>query len=301
MERLNQISSLPGSRLAGFGFATASAFAFALLNVTVRYCGPYLTVWQMVFARSLFGAVAMLILARLSNVRILGQGRKTLLLAGLASVINVLCLMSAILLLPLFEALVLLYLYPLFAALISPAVSGDRLSKGDWCGVIIGLTGAVLVLWPGEVNGTLSIGHLLGLSAAFSYGLSMTLIRRVISMNSTLVPFFYISLVGVIVSFVPAVWIASPVGHLPIQGWVGLSAVVLLTALAYLACSKALVHLPSPQVGVISTSEVVFSAIFGFFLFNESLGKMAFMGGTLVLGGGLFVSMKRQFPKVPDL
>lgn len=241
----------------------------------------------------------MLLLARFSGVNIWGHGRKTLLLAGVASVINVLCLMSAILLLPLYEALILLYLYPLFAALISPVVSGDRLSTGDWCGVVIGMIGAVMVLWPGELEAKLSVGHLLGLSAAFSYGLSMTLIRRVISINNTLVPFFYISLVGCVVSFVPALWPITFSGHLPVQGWIGMFAVVVLTALAYLACSKALVYLPSPQVGVISTSEVVFSAIFGLLLFNEPLGKMAFIGGTLILIGGIFLSTKRQ-PLPPE-
>jgi drug/metabolite transporter (DMT)-like permease len=291
---LSKSLNVSGARLAGFGFATGSAFAFALLNVTIRYCGPYLTVWQMVFARSLFGVVAMLLLARFSGISLWGRDRKTLLLAGVTSVINVVCLMSAILLLPLFEALVLLYLYPLFAALISPVISGDRLSKGDWGGIAVGLIGAVLVLWPEDVDARLSIGHVLGLSAAFSYGLSMTLIRRVISINNPLVPFFYISLVGCVVCFLPALLPVTSNGHQPVQGWAGLSAVVVLTAIAYLASIKALAYLPSPQVGVISTSEVVFSAIFGLWLFNEPLGNMAFTGGALILTGGLFLSMKRQ-------
>ncbi|MDT8444213.1 MAG: DMT family transporter [Desulfuromonadales bacterium] len=291
---MSKTFNVSGSSLAGFGFATGSAFAFALLNVTIRYCGPYLTVWQMVFARSVFGVIAMLLLARFSGISLWGRGRKTLLLAGVTSVINVVCLMSAILLLPLFEALVLLYLYPLFAALISPVISGDQLSKGDWAGIAVGLTGAFLVLWPEQVDARLSLGHVLGLLAAFSYGLSMTLIRRVVGVNNPLVPFFYISLVGCVVCALPALWPITSSGHLPVQGWAGLSAVVVLTAIAYLACIKALAYLPSPQVGVISTSEVVFSAVFGLWLFNEPLGKLAFTGGALILAGGLFLSMKRQ-------
>ncbi|MGK2907317.1 MAG: DMT family transporter [Desulfuromonadales bacterium] len=293
-KRLSPTFNVSGSGLSGFGFATGSAFAFALLNVTIRYSGPYLTVWQMVFARSAFGVVAMLMLARFSGISLWGRGRKTLLLAGIASVINVVCLMSSILLLPLFEALVLLYLYPLFAAMISPMISGDRLSKGDWGGIAIGLIGAFLVLWPEEMGTGLSIGHVLGLAAAFSYSLSMTLIRRVVSINNPLVPFFYISLVGCVVCVLPAFWPLTSSYHLPIQGWAGLSAVVVLTTIAYLACIKALAYLPSPQVGVISTSEVVFSAVFGLWLFNEPLGRLAFTGGALILAGGLLLSMKRQ-------
>lgn len=291
---MNPVADLSRPRLAGIGFATASAFTFALLNVTVRFCGPYLSVWQMVFARSVFGVAAMLMLARFTNVSIWGRERLTLLLAGVASIINVVCLMSAILILPLFEALVLLYLYPLFAALISPVICGDRLSKIDWFGIALGFIGAILVLWPDNIETRLSIGHLFALVAAFCYALTMTLIRRVISFNPPLVPFFYISLVGCLVGLLPAVWEAQPISLLPAQGWAGLAGIAVFAALAYLACSKALVYLPSHQVGVISTTEVVFTSILGFLLFNESIGKLALLGGGFILAGGLFLSMEQR-------
>lgn len=248
----------------------------------------------MVFARSVFGVAAMLMLARFGNISIWGRSRPTLLLAGVASIVNVVCLMSAILLLPLFEALVLLYLYPLFAALISPVVSGDRLSKIDWVGIALGLAGTILVLWPDNIETRLSVGHLFGIMAAFSYALTLTLIRRVIHINNPLVPFFYISLVGCLVGFLPAVWKTAPMGLPLVQGWAGLVAIAVLAALAYLACSKALTYLPSHQVGVISTTEVVFTAILGLLLFHESIGALALAGGSLILAGGLLLGMERH-------
>lgn len=279
--------------MAGYFFATASALSFALLSVAVRYSEPYLNVWQIMFARSIFGVAVMLLLARMGNLSLRGEGRKTLILAGFAAVTNVICLTSAIFRLPLFEALVLLYLYPMFAALISPFINGDRFGSADWLMIAMGLLGTGLVLWPGELGGALSVGHLLGLGAAFSYGLTTTLIRRVVNLNNPLTPFFYVCVVGSLVCALPAFWHLPETG-LPVTGWAGLVALSVFGALAYLASNKALKYLPSPKVGVVSMSEVIFSGIFGFLLFREHLGPAALLGGALIMASGLLLSFKPE-------
>jgi len=280
----------------GLGFATASALSFALLNVAIRYSEPYLSVWQIMFARSVFGVAVMLPLGRLWTFRLWGRGRKTLLLAGVTNLVNVIALTTAIFLLPLFQALVLLYLYPLFAALISPLINGDRFDGGDWGLIVLGLAGTVLVLWPGEMNGGLSLGHLLGLGAAFSYGLTTTLIRRIVSVNSPLVPFFYVSIVGSVVCALPALTARTPFFALPPHGWAILCALCVCGASAYLCSNKALGYLPSPKVGVISMTEVVFSALFGLLLFHEQPGPLALAGGVLILASGVALSRKPGRP-----
>jgi drug/metabolite transporter (DMT)-like permease len=286
-----QTISFVRQRWTGFCFALASALFFSFLNVAVRYSEPYLDVWQIMFARSVFGALVMLLVAHLSRVSLRGAERKTMLLIGVTSVINVLCLTAAIFLLPLFEALVLLYLYPVFAALISPLINGDRFGGSDWGFIVLGLAGTVLVLWPGELHSQLSGAHLLALGAAFSYGLTTTLIRRVARLNNPLIPFFYICLVGAIVCALPALGL-KPLVNLPLAGWVGLFALCLFGLLAYLASIKALQYLSSPRVGVISMAEVLFSSLFGLWFFHEHLGSLALTGGALIMVSGLLLSIK---------
>ncbi|MEJ2471849.1 MAG: DMT family transporter [Desulfuromonadales bacterium] len=277
--------------LAGVAFATASAFSFSLLNVVVRFSEPYLSVWQMMFARSVFGLVMVALLARWSGINLWGRGRKTLVGIGFTNVANVLCLTSAIFLLPLFEALILLYFYPVFAALISPTISGDHLEKADWGIMALGLLGMTLVLWPGQLNASLSLGHALGLAAAFCYGLTTTLIRRAVKTNHNFVPFFYVCLVGCLVCG-PVVFWQQPIVRLPAEGWGALLALSVFGAAAYLFSNKALEFLSSPKVGVISMSEVAFSSFFGLILFGEQLGWLMVLGGGLILISGVLLSFK---------
>lgn len=277
---------------AGFGLALASALFFALLDVAIRYCAPYLNIWQIIFGRSLLATLLLVVLARLLAIDLLGRQRRVLLLVGAAGGLGVICLTAAILLLPLFQALVLLYLYPLVAALLSPALTGDRFRPKDWLALVAGLAGTVLVLWPAEgLHGPLGAGHLLGLAAACCYGLAMTLTRRVMVFSSPLTPMFYITVMAGLACALPAVLSPPPGGALSLPGLLILVALTLFGILAYLTSNMALGNLPAPTVGVIAMLEVVFSAALGFLLFHEGIGLPAFFGGGMILGSGLLLTL----------
>jgi drug/metabolite transporter (DMT)-like permease len=275
----------------GVLFAFLSASLFAALNVALRLSEPYLTVWHVMFGRSLFGVAAMLAIARWMRIDLLGRHRPTLVLAGLTGVGGVTCLMAAIYMLPLFEALVLLYLYPVFAAMLSPYVAGDRIRGMGWLLIGLAFIGTVLILWSGQAAGRLQWGHLAGLTAGFGYGLTITLIRRVSAFNSPLTPFFYISLVGTVVCIGPLLFQQSPI-LIQSQGAIGLLVISTLAACAYLASNKALSYLPSPKTGVIGMSEVVFGAILGLVLFNEPMGWRSVLGGFLIISSDIWLTVR---------
>jgi len=275
----------------GVLFAFLGASLFAALNVALRFSEPYLTVWHVMFGRSLFGVVAMLAIARWMRVDLFGRHRPTLVLTGLTGVGGVTCLMVAIYMLPLFEALVLLYLYPVFAAILSPYVAEDRNRGMDWLLIGLAFIGTVLILWSTQTAGRLQWGYLAGLAAGFGYGLTNTLIRRVSAFNSPLTPFYYISLVGTVVCIGPLLLQQSPI-LVRSQGAIGLLVISVLAVTAHLASNKALSYLPSPKIGVIGMSEVVFGAILGLVLFNELMELRSVLGGCLIIGSGILLTVR---------
>lgn len=278
---------------AGVVFAFTAALCYAGLNMAIRFADAYTSIWHIIFYRSLFGAGAMVLLARLTGVGILGRQRMALCMVGISGAVGVTALTVALILLPLFEALVLLYLFPAFSALLSPALTRDRVTRQDWLFILTACTGAVMVLWSGQRFAGLSWGHSLGLVASFSLGLTFTLIRRTSARNSPLTPFFYICAAGILVSVVPMA--AEPVGPLvPSAGLPSLAAVALLATAAHLYGNRALVHLSSPRVGVILMSEVVFGAAIGRFVFGESIGLQTLLGGLLIVGSGIGLNLGKQ-------
>lgn len=280
------------SSWAGLTWAFIAAVCYAGLNTAIRFADAHMSIWHIIFYRSLFGVVVMALLARMTGVRILGRQRATLCLLGLSGAFGVTALTVALILLPLFEALVLLYLFPAFAALLSPWLTSDRVTPMDWLLIGAACFGAALVLWSGQLGSGLQWGHLLGLFASLCLGLTFTLIRRISADNSPLTPFFYICVAGIVVSIGP-VLLQPRILAFSADGFPALITVAVLATAAHLAGNKALVYLPSPRVGVILMSEVIFGAIIGLLIFGEFLGTRTLLGGVLIIGSGIGLNFNR--------
>ncbi len=275
---------------AGPAYAFAAAVCYAGLNTAIRFADAYMSIWHIIFYRSLFGAVVMVLWARLAGVAILGRQRSTLWLMGMCGAGGVTALTIALVLIPLFEALVLLYLFPAFAALLSPWLTTDRVTPRDWLLIATACLGTALILWMGHSGSGLQAGHLLGLLSAFCLGLTFTLIRRTSAANNPLTPFFYICVAGVAVSIGPVMLRAETLMISP-NGLPALVVVVVLATAAHLAGNKALACLPSPRVGVILMSEVLFGAVIGLLLFGEFLAMRSVLGGVLIIGSGIGLNL----------
>jgi len=272
--------------LRGAMLALLAAFLFTWLNVVIRFSDDYLTIWHMVFGRSLFAVVFLFVLAKTTGVSLAGRQRKTLLLIGLAGTAGIFFLTTALLRIPLFQALILFYTYPAVAALISPRLTGDIASPRTWTCIGLAFAGTVLTLWSGG-HGSIApdAGHLFGLGASVCVGILMTLVRRVSDVNNPLTPIFYVSATALAASLVPM--LLSGVGFavpLPGLGW--LFAIGLFAVSAHIATNRALGYIASAKVGSISMLEVFFSGVAGYFLFAESLGWSTLAGGMLIVIAG---------------
>ena len=285
--------TISASSWTGLVCAFVAAVCYAGLNTAIRFADAHMSVWHIIFYRSLFGVFVVVLLAGMTGVWIFGRQRLTLCLLGLSGALGVTALTVALILLPLFEALVLLYLFPAFAALLSPWLTSDHVSQRDWIFIGTACFGTALVLWSGQLGSGIQWGHFLGLFASFCLGLTFTLIRRISADNSPLTPFFYICVAGIVVSIGP-VLLQPTIFAISSDGLPALVTVAVLATVAHLAGNKALVYLPSPRVGVILMSEVIFGAIIGLLIFGEFLGLRTLLGGVLIIGGGIGLNFNRQ-------
>ncbi len=280
------------SSWTGLVYAFVAAVCYAGLSTAIRFADAHMCIWHIIFYRSLFGVLVVGLLARMTGVWIFGRQRLTLCLLGLSGAFGVTALTVALILLPLFEALVLLYLFPAFAALLSPWLTSDHVSQRDWIFIGTSCFGTALVLWSGQLGSGIQWGHFLGLFASFCLGLTFTLIRRISADNSPLTPFFYICVAGIVVSIGP-VLLQPTLLSISADGLPALLTVAVLATVAHLAGNKALVYLPSPRVGVILMSEVIFGAIIGLLIFGEFLGLQTLLGGVLIIGSGIGLNFNR--------
>ena len=275
-------TGIPAS-FTGAAFAFLAAVIFSFLNLAIRFSEPHLTVWHMIFGRSVFGVVFLLAAAKIANMRLWGQNPRILAALGITGTIGILCLTVALLHVPLFQALILFYTYPAVAALVSPLLTDDQIRFSDWVCILLAFAGTFLILWSGNRIGlSLSFGHAAALGASAALGMTLTLIRRISADHNALTPIFYISAAGAVISFFPLLFSGSGIPESAAGFW-WICAIGILAVCAHISTNAALSYITSPKVGIIGMMEVFFGAVYGYMLFAESLGWSTLSGGALII------------------
>ena len=277
--------------LVGAGLAFLAALSFGGADILVKVSEGGLTIWQIALGRCLLGMAFVVILTRVKKVSLLGRDRRILLASGISGVVAFIILGLTLRRLPLAEALVLLYLFPAFSALLSPWLAGERIPARDWLWVGVAFLGTVVVLWPDRAGPELGWGHLLGLASGMSLGVSIALLRRVRNQRNALSPYFYYCAAGIVISLVPVLAGTGPVFPVGLEAWTILLLLSALATTANLATNKSVQYLSAPKAGVILMGEVVMGSVLGVVLFAEPLTLRLITGATLILGGGALLTL----------
>jgi drug/metabolite transporter (DMT)-like permease len=236
--------------------------------------------WNVSFWRGLFIALALLVLGRFrasSQIRssdntVLGIWLAAILMAG-----SSLCLVLAFTLTEAANAVVILSASPLFAALISRIVLGERCSYRTWLAIIVCISG---VFWV--MSGSLGTGNLLGdglavISTIF-IGAYLTVFRRYpeISRSAAI-------LRGGILLCLVALPFATPLSlpHFS-YGWLMLAGLVQMPV-ALLLITSATRFLPAAEVSLFLLLETCLAPIWVWLILGESPPSTTFGGGILIV------------------
>lgn len=274
----------------GLPLAFGSAIAYSLLNIGARYAldDLGLTVWGLMLVRGLVALAVTVTLARFLKINVLGRDRKILALIGFCSFVSTVLVTLAIGSAPLYQALVLLYLYPAMTVPLGYFINGDRVSPRDLTLIGLAFGGCLILLWPDHSSGlTLHWGHLAGAASPVFYALAYVLANRLGDGNTGLEPIFYYGCWAAGANLV-----LIPLMGLP-TGLEGTGAVLPALALGTLAVAAllmgyaALRWVKAFKVGVIGTLEVFGGVIASWLVFNDPITIRALLGGVIILTAAL--------------
>ncbi|MBW1800084.1 MAG: DMT family transporter [Deltaproteobacteria bacterium] len=268
----------------------ASVF-YGAMNISVKMSGSYLTIWQTAIGRFAFGVILILILARPLKLELSGHGRWLLMGRGLAGTGSFLLLVLAFERVPLSMAMVLFYLWHVFACLLSSKVAGEPMKRRDWPFVIGALCGTTLIMWPDHNGPGISMGHFFALGASFLSGLAVILTRRLGRTNDPFTLYFYFCLMGAFFCIVPLMAQETPILPSVGAGWAGLGAVALFAMAAQVMLNQGMKYLKASKTGVLMMIEVIVAAGFGVIYLGEPFNSRLACGAVLILGCGVALIM----------
>jgi len=174
----------------------------------------------------------------------------------------------------------LLYLYPFFVMLLSMIFTKERVTKTKAAALILALSGTALTVGP--VSGQI-VGALMAISAALIYSVYIMVgakvMKGVSATQSSTVIFASAGLVfGALALFNGT--------HLPVSiaGWGAMAGVVFISTLIPVAAFLAgLGMIGAVNAAMVSTLEPVVTVALAAWLFNETLGWAALLGGGFIL------------------
>jgi len=269
----------------GLILALAATLAYCGSNIGVRqYSDEGLTVWGILGVRGLLAVAAAVVAAKIFKIKIWGSNKRLLILLGFFSFLGNILLTSSITMLPLYQAVVLIYLYPAMTVPQNYFINGSKVSRRDLGLLFLTFIGCLILVWPDASAGlNLGTGHLIGFLGAFFYALGFVLTRRLGNDNSGLEPMFYYGLWAVIFCTIGIFIFGQSPGLNSPANYGQSVGLAFLAIFALLATYAALRWLPPFKVGIIGTLEIFVGALASWLIFDDPITLRAIIGGLIIL------------------
>ena len=272
-------------RTLGILCILCAAFCFSLMSVFIRLAGDLPTM-QKIFFRNLVAAVAaFLMLAREGN----GYRIRRDCLGGHAArcitgFIGMIANFWAIDHIGIADANMLNKLSPFFAILMSMLVLREYPKRVDILSVVVAFIGAVFVVRPGA--GLASLPALVGVLGGLGAGTAYTFVRQMTLKGERGTEIVMVFSLFTCVMSVPFFLISYQ--PMTAMQWVYLLLAGCAAAGGQLSITAAYRHAPAKEISVFDYSQIVYAALWGFFLFDEIPDAMSIIGYVIIIGAAVF-------------
>tara|TARA_B100001540_G_C15718762_1_gene602014 strand:- start:606 stop:1232 length:627 start_codon:yes stop_codon:yes gene_type:complete len=195
---------------------------------------------------------------------------------------------------PLGTAVMLIYLSPIFTALIAVYWLKERVRPIQWFYLLVCVFG-VFVLKKGEISLTFEM-LLLGVGASSIAGLAYNCVRVCRKTDHPLVVVFYFPLIGAPVAFVLIFLFQEWIWPTTFD-WFLIIALGGFTQIAQIALTKALQGDKAANAMVLKYLGVIHAFFIGWFFFDEGITAISAFGVLIILLGIVLFSWKTQQKK----
>ncbi len=275
---------MPHSLLIASLAIIASEVLFSTMGAVIKLLAADLPNTMLVFARNLFGLVALLpVLWHLRQTPLRTRVLHLHLLRAGAGVGAMYCFFYAIAHLALAEAVLLKLTAPLFIPIIAMLWLREELTGSIIMAVLIGFGGVALILNP-DGAGFFQSAAFIGLIGGALAGFAKVVVRRLAASEPSTRIVFYFAAFASSVSAAPVLWhwqMPTP------SQWALLILLGILATCGQLLLTTGYRYAPAARIGPLTYSSVIFAGIYGYVLWGEMPGLWDAIGGLLIIVAGL--------------
>ncbi|TDJ46899.1 MAG: DMT family transporter [Gammaproteobacteria bacterium] len=267
------------SMIVGGGALTTSDAATKWLTET-------LPIGEILFVRALVVSIAIgLILWRSRSFGALRIGRyRNIAARSVLAVVSTFLIVSSLARLPLNEVIAILFVGPLFVAILATPLLGERVGIHRWLAVLIGFTGMLIMVRPGTAG--FQVAALLPVVAALVAATRDIVTRRISTAETSVAILFYsmIALTLVGLATAPFGWLPMDAGDIALLILTGL-----LFGLGHYFIIEGYRYAEATVVAPYRYANLIWAALLGFVLWGEIPSIWVLAGTPLVVGSGLYI------------
>ena len=180
--------------------------------------------------------------------------------------------------------------YPVFVALLSPIIVGERLQKRDWFILILAGTGIYLVINPDFHN--VNIGDILALACGITAAFAIIMLRLARKSNQTTTVLFIMLATGTLILW-PAILFEDfslyTTKTIQILFICGISGV-----LGQFAITLAFKHMTAFAGSISGTSRIIFAGIGGYIMLGEQPSENVIIGAIIIITAIILLTNNKQ-------
>lgn len=283
-----------------------------LQDALVKLASSDVSLWQFQFLRSLCNLGLLLVLSRYlwGTVKPLPKRLWAVVLRSVLLVGAMVCFFSGVPVLHLSDIAAGLYVFPLFVALLSFVVLGERVGPRRIFAILAGFTGTLLILKPGTP--AFQWVSVLPLCSAVFFAATVLTTRKLCREESPVTLAFGVSLALTVFGLagmlgatfaapaaLAASWPYLFTGWHPMQYWLAGTIVVcsFLNLIANIGLAKAYQSAESSWLAPFDYSYLIFATFWGFVIWQHVPDLLSFLGMSLIALSGCYVAWRERQEK----
>jgi S-adenosylmethionine uptake transporter len=276
-----------------------AGFLFAAMGVFVKLGAEFFGAAELAFYRSLVTLAAAYVALRSTGGTVRSDNLGMHLVRGIVGAVSLVGYFYAITRLPLATAQTLNYTSPLFLAIATTVVLGERFSGWLIVAIALGFGGVALLLQPNfeeGKEGAALVGLFSGVLAAWAY-LSVRTLGRLGEPDWRVLFWF-----GTVATITCAFWqLTTSTFHAITlgNGWI-LAGIGACGTLAQLTMTRAYRTGNTLVVGAFSYSTIVFASVFTYVLWNERIEPLEWAGMAIIVASGMLAMRVEKKEQVEE-
>lgn len=275
-------------------------------DLTAKAIIPDLSVWQLLFIRSLFGLgfliSILIILKKMPSVKALNL-KPVLIRSSLMSACYV-CFYLALARIPIALVAGAFFCGPFFMVILSRIFLAETFGIWRSFSLIGGFIGVILILQPTSVD--FDSFMILGLVSAFLYALTQVVTRKYCKNEDPVALSFWLTVTFMMTGFIgflvlwllPSVvgtsFVNRPIITLPISTTLLIFILGVCSIIVHYALSAAYQNAPSSILGPLEYAYLPLAVLGGYLFFDEIPNMTAFVGIAIIIAAGLIVAWRKD-------